>query len=107
MQLLKGHLKKDEVNNSVKYIDITHGSCKAYVRCDIAEATQSIVQKSYEGRYLTVLKDNDEKSYWDRIVRDQEEKLNRKGRVKQREHDDKLLKRAKKKLGKCIKFDKD
>ncbi|CAL1675530.1 unnamed protein product [Lasius platythorax] len=93
-------------NNSVKYIDITHGSCEAYVRCDTAEAAQSIVQKSYEGRYLTILKDDDEKSYWDKIARDREEKLNRKGRVKQRGRD-KLLKRAEKKLGKCIKFDQD
>lgn len=43
-------------NNSVKYIDVTHGSCEAYVRCDTAEAAQSLVQKNYEGRCLTILK---------------------------------------------------
>lgn len=43
-------------NNYVKYIDVTHGSCEAYVRCDTAEAAQSFVQKSYEGRCLTILK---------------------------------------------------
>lgn len=93
-------------NNSVKYIDVTHGSCEAYIRCDTAEAAQSFVQKSYEGKCLTILKDDDEKSYWDKIARDREEKLNRKGKVKQRGRD-KLLKRAEKKLGKCIKFDQD
>lgn len=120
-------------NNSVKYIDVTHGSCEAHIRCDTAEAAQSFVQKSYEGKCLTILKgkyilrsysnihthnifnvwvlcanflDDDEKSYWDKIARDREEKLNRKGKVKQRGRD-KLLKRAEKKLGKCIKFDQD
>lgn len=42
-------------NNSVKYIDVTADSCEAYVRCDTAEAAQTFVQKSYEGRRLTVL----------------------------------------------------
>lgn len=93
-------------NNSVKYIDVTHSSCEAYIRCDTAEAAQLFVQKSYEGRILTILKDDDEKLYWDKIARDREEQLNRKGKVKQRGRD-KLLKRAEKKLGKCIKFDQD
>lgn len=93
-------------NNSVKYIDVTHGSCEAYIRCDTAEAAESFVQKSYEGRCLIVLKDDDEKSYWDKIAKDRELKLNKKGRIKQRGRD-KLLKRAEKKLGKCIKFDQD
>jgi len=43
-------------NNSIKYIDVTHGSCEAYVRCDTAEAAQSFSQKDYEGRRLMVLK---------------------------------------------------
>lgn len=43
-------------NNSVKYIDVTHGSCEAYIRCDTTEAAQSLVQKNYEGRCLTILK---------------------------------------------------
>lgn len=43
-------------NNSVKYIDVTKGSCEAYIRCDTAEAAQSFVtQKSNEGKRLTVL----------------------------------------------------
>lgn len=43
-------------NNSVKYIDITNGSCEAYVRCDTVEAAQLFVQGSYDGRRLTILK---------------------------------------------------
>lgn len=50
--------------------------------------------------------DDEEKSYWDKIARDRKEKLSAKQRVKQRGRD-KLLKRAEKKLGKCIKFDQD
>jgi len=42
-------------NNSVKYIDVTADSCEAYVRCDTAEAAQTLTQKSCEGRHLTVL----------------------------------------------------
>lgn len=44
-----------KANSSMKYIDIKAKSCKAYVRCDTAEAAQTFVQKSYEGRRLTVL----------------------------------------------------
>jgi len=43
-------------NNSVKYIDITDGSCEAYIRCDTTEAAQLFVQNSYDGRRLTILK---------------------------------------------------
>jgi La-related protein 7 len=113
-------------NNSVKYIDITDGSCEAYIRCDTTEAAQLFVQKSYDGRRLTILKgkyflqlppmfliiyvnkfsDDEEKLYWDKIARDREEKLSTKRRVKQRGRD-KLLKKAEKELGKCIKFDQD
>ncbi|EZA52284.1 La-related protein [Ooceraea biroi] len=93
-------------NNSVKYIDVTDGSCEAYVRCDTAEAAQSFAQKSYEGRRSTILKGDEEKLYWDKIARDREEKLNTKQRVKQRGRV-KLLKKAEKELGKCIKFDQD
>lgn len=49
--------------------------------------------------------DDDEMAYWDKIARDREEQLNRKGKVQRGR--DKLLKRAEKKLGKCIKFDQD
>lgn len=43
-------------NNSVKYIDVTNGSCEAYVRCDTVEAAELFVQKSYDGKRLTILK---------------------------------------------------
>ncbi|XP_014470660.1 PREDICTED: la-related protein 7 [Dinoponera quadriceps] len=101
LQSFKMDLKGD---NCVKYIDVTHGSCEAYVRCDTAEAAQSFVQKSYEGRHLTILKDDEEKLYWNKIEQDRQEKLHNKKRFKQRGRD-KLLKRAEKELGKCIKFD--
>lgn len=43
-------------SNCVKYVDVTHGSCEAYVRCDTTEAARSLVQESYEGKRLTILK---------------------------------------------------
>lgn len=42
--------------------------------------------------------------YWNKILQDREEKLNKKVRVKQRGRS-KLLKKAEKELGKHIKFD--
>lgn len=42
-------------NNSVKYVDVTAGSCEAFIRCDTAEAAQTFAQKSYKGRRLAVL----------------------------------------------------
>lgn len=49
---------------------------------------------------------DEEKLYWNKISSDRMEKLSKKKRVKQRGRD-KLLKRAEKELGKCIKFDQD
>jgi len=49
---------------------------------------------------------DEEKLYWDKIAEDRMEKLSKKKRFKQRGRD-KLLKRAEKELGKCIKFDQD
>ncbi|XP_024873267.1 la-related protein 7-like [Temnothorax curvispinosus] len=103
LQNFKMELKE---NNSVKYIDVTADSCEAYVRFETAEAAQTFVQKSYEGRRLTVLEGDEEKLYWDKISEDRTEQLSKKKRVKQRGRD-KLLKRAEKELGKCIKFDQD
>lgn len=50
-------------NNSIKYIDVTHGSCEAYVRCDTSEAAQSFAQKNCEGRRFVVLQGKYLKSY--------------------------------------------
>ncbi|EGI67069.1 PREDICTED: uncharacterized protein LOC105144452 [Acromyrmex echinatior] len=93
-------------NNSVKYVDVIVDSCEAYIRCDTAEAAQTFAQQNYEGRHLTILEGDEEKLYWDKIAEDRMEKLSKKKRVKQRGRD-KLLKRAEKELGKCIKFDQD
>ncbi|XP_018307517.1 la-related protein 7 isoform X2 [Mycetomoellerius zeteki] len=93
-------------NNSIKYVDVIADSCEVYVRCDTAEAAQTFAQQSYEGGHLTILEGDEEKLYWDKIVEDRMEKLSKKKRVKQRGRD-KLLKRAEKELGKCIKFDQD
>ncbi|CAL7952130.1 unnamed protein product [Xylocopa violacea] len=92
-------------NSSVKYIDVDDGSYLAYVRCDTNEAAQTFIQKSNEERLMTILEGEEEKMYWDKILSDREEKLNKKVKVKQRGRN-KLLKKAEKELGKHIKFDK-
>ncbi|XP_015184861.1 PREDICTED: la-related protein 7 [Polistes dominula] len=91
-------------NNSVKYIDVSEGASEAYVRCDTPESAQSFVQKSNTENNMVILKDEDERIYWDKILRDREEKLGKKVRVKQRGRS-KLLKKAEKELGKHIIFD--
>ncbi|XP_012532487.2 la-related protein 7 [Monomorium pharaonis] len=93
-------------DTSVKYIDVTADSFEAYVRFDSAEAAQVFTHKSYEGKRFTVLEGDEEKIYWEKIAKDRMEKLSRKGKVNQRGRT-KLLKRAEKELGKCIKFDQD
>ncbi|XP_011499441.1 PREDICTED: la-related protein 7 [Ceratosolen solmsi marchali] len=91
-------------NSNIKYIDIKEGAHEAFIRCDSSEATATLVQKSNETKHFTVLTGDEEKSYWDKIVKDREEKIGNKIRVKQRGRN-KLLKKAEKELGKHIKFD--
>ncbi|XP_029045172.1 la-related protein 7-like [Osmia bicornis bicornis] len=91
-------------NNSVKYIDVENGSYIAYVRCDTSEAAQTFTQKSDKERNMAVLEGEEEKMYWDKILRDREEKLSKTVKIKQRGRN-KLLKKAEKELGKHIKFD--
>lgn len=98
---LKMELKN---NSSVKYIDVEDGSCFAYVRCDTSEAAQAFIQKSDEERNMRILEGEEEKTYWDKISHDREEKLSKKVKIKQRGRN-KLLKKAEKELGKHIKFD--
>ncbi|XP_014616882.1 PREDICTED: la-related protein 7 [Polistes canadensis] len=98
---LKAELKG---NNSIKYIDVSEGASEVYVRCDTPESAQSFVQKSNKENNMVVLKDDDERIYWDKILQDREEKLGKKVRVKQRGRS-KLLKKAEKELGKHIIFD--
>lgn len=90
--------------NGVKYIDIDEGSYQAYVRCDTAETAHALAQKTTQEKQMTILNDEEERMYWNKIEQDREEKLNKKVRVKQRGRD-KLLKKAEKELGKHIKFD--
>ncbi|KAK2579111.1 hypothetical protein KPH14_001282 [Odynerus spinipes] len=98
-------LKMELKNNScIKYIDVSESASEAYVRCDTPESAQSFVKKSNEEQNMTILKDEDEHTYWNKILQDREEKLRKKIRVKQRGRS-KLLKKAEKELGKHIKFD--
>lgn len=42
-------------DNCISYIDVTHGSCEAYIRCDTTETAQAFVQKNFEGKRLIIL----------------------------------------------------
>nr|XP_050865493.1 la-related protein 7 [Vespula vulgaris]XP_050865503.1 la-related protein 7 [Vespula vulgaris] len=98
---LKAELKG---NNNIKYIDVSESANEVYVRCDTPESAQSFIQKSNKEKNMIILKDEDERIYWNKILQDREEKLSKKVRVKQRGRS-KLLKKAEKELGKHIKFD--
>lgn len=100
----KGLKMELKTNSSVKYIDVEDGSCHAYIRCDTSENAQAFTQKSNEERHMTILEGEEEKMYWNKILHDREEKINKKVKVKQRGRN-KLLKKAEKELGKHIKFD--
>lgn len=91
-------------NSSIKYIDVSEGGSEVYVRHDTPESAKSFVQKSNETQNMTILKDEEERIYWKKILQDREEKLGKKIKVKQRGRS-KLLKKAEKELGKHIKFD--
>ncbi|XP_047368970.1 la-related protein 7 [Vespa velutina] len=98
---LKAELKG---NNNIKYIDVSESANEVYVRCDTSESAQFFIQKSNKEKNMIILKDEDERIYWNKILQDREEKLSKKVRVKQRGRS-KLLKKAEKELGKHIKFD--
>ncbi|XP_046838555.1 la-related protein 7 [Vespa crabro] len=98
---LKAELKG---NNNIKYIDVSESANEVYVRCDTSESAQFFIQKSNKEKNMVILKDEDERIYWNKILQDREEKLSKKIRVKQRGRS-KLLKKAEKELGKHIKFD--
>lgn len=72
------------------------GQCD-YLRAPYKDYVRSVI-------YVSIFLDNEEKLYWNKIEQDRKEKLHDKKRFKQRGRD-KLLKRAEKELGKCIKFD--
>ncbi|XP_034944207.1 la-related protein 7 [Chelonus insularis] len=97
---------KNELRNEpgVQYIDVRDGYTCAYVRCDTAEASENFVKKYADDKTVNILQGEEEKAYWDKMMKDREEKLTKKDRVKQRGRD-KLLKKAEKELGKHIKFD--
>ncbi|XP_058788956.1 la-related protein 7 [Phymastichus coffea] len=100
----KGFKEEFRNNNHVKYIDVKEGSNKAFIRCDSSQSAREISEKTTNERQFIVLTGEEDKSYWDKITRDREEKIGKKVRVKQRGRD-KLLKKAEKELGKHIKFD--
>lgn len=113
----------------VKYIDIDESSFQGYIRCDTTENAKLVLQKSNDEKRMTILEGNprynrliayeipkecyiicnilsgdEEQVYWDKMLKDRQDKFNKKIKVKQRGRD-KLLKKAEKVLGKHIKFD--
>nr|CAD7586797.1 unnamed protein product [Timema genevievae] len=88
---------------AVVYVDVSSGSCEAYLRCMSSEAATKLVQDK-PWNNIDILQGEEEKSYWDKITKDRKEKFrgNIKSKLRGR---DKLIKRAEKALGKHIKLE--
>ncbi|XP_046393000.1 la-related protein 7 isoform X2 [Ischnura elegans] len=99
---------KEEVKNlpksdSVAYIDVKDAASAAYIRCHSAEAAKELIKDiPWEDR--SVLEGSEEKEYWDKIMKDRAEKIDKKIRVNQRGRD-KILRKAENLMGKHLRYD--
>ncbi|XP_075217123.1 la related protein 7 [Lycorma delicatula] len=86
----------------IKYIDVKEGSITAYLRFPTSSAAEKCVESGHWANAF-VIEGNEEKSYWNKIVQEREEKLS-KGRLIKKGRD-KLLKKAEEMHVKHIWFD--
>lgn len=89
----------------VKYTDLKEADMEAFVRVDKPSSANQLVKEYNSAEYgAQILSGETEKSYWDKIKRDREDKLNKKVKVEK-----KLRGRTKlmRKVNTHIKFDED
>uniref|UniRef100_A0A8D8A297 La-related protein 7 n=1 Tax=Culex pipiens TaxID=7175 RepID=A0A8D8A297_CULPI len=86
----------------VKYIDLKEGDSQAFVRVDKPCSANALVKEYSMAEYSAqILSGETEKSYWDKIKGDREDKLNKKVKVEKVRGRSKLMK----KVNTHIKFD--
>lgn len=79
----------------VKYIDLKEGDMEAFVRVDkVGSANQLVKEYSTAEHSAQILSGETEKSYWDKIKQDREDKLNKKVKVERLRGRTKLLKKV-------------
>lgn len=70
----------------VKYIDIKEGAIEAFLRLDTSNAAETFAKDFSSAEHVcSVLLGKDEKSYWDKIKQDREDKLLKKVKIKPKE----------------------
>ncbi|XP_069680671.1 la-related protein 7 [Periplaneta americana] len=89
--------------SDVAYIDIVKGASEGFFRCATPTAAEHLVGNA-PWQHAEILKGEAESQYWDKMMKDREEKLSNHVRVKQRGRD-KIMSRAERELGKHIRFD--
>ncbi|XP_058453279.1 la-related protein 7 [Malaya genurostris] len=88
----------------VKYIDLKEGDMETFVRVDKPSSANQLVKEYGMAEYSAqILSGENEKTYWDKIKRDREEKLNKKVKVEKLRGRTKLMK----KVNTHIKFEDD
>ncbi|XP_025199852.1 la-related protein 7 [Melanaphis sacchari] len=101
-KIFKAEAKTD---SRVKFVDVIHNS-EAYIRCDCQETAIKIAE---ENRWpqTRLLKDEEEKLYWDKILRDREIKCAKQKETKKPRGREKLIKKAEKRLAQHVTFNQE
>jgi len=112
-----------KTDSRVKFVDVVHNS-EAYVRCDCQETAINIAKENrwpqtriLKGKYLlniSIIKTNilftigeEEKLYWDKILRDREMKCVKQKETKKPRGREKLIKKAEKRLAQHVTFNEE
>ncbi|VVC43542.1 La protein, RNA-binding domain,La-type HTH domain,LARP7, RNA recognition motif 1,Lupus La [Cinara cedri] len=98
-KIFKAEAKTD---SNVKFVDVVN-NCEAYIRCDCQESAQKIAE---ENRWpqTTLLKGEEEKLYWEKILRDREIKFTIQKNTKKPRGRLKLINKAEKRLAQHVTF---
>ncbi|XP_060841502.1 la-related protein 7 [Rhopalosiphum padi] len=101
-KIFKAEAKTD---SRIKFVDVVHNS-EAYVRCDCQETAIKIAE---ENRWpqTRLLKGEEEKLYWDKILRDRETKCAKQKETKKPRGREKLIKKAEKRLAQHVTFNQE
>ncbi|KAJ8949990.1 hypothetical protein NQ318_002400 [Aromia moschata] len=104
LKKLKNDIKA--TSSDVKYVDIpiSAGGEQVYVRFSNCESAKEFCRQEFVGE-RTVLENEDEKSYWDKIQNDRTTKFTKS--VKKQRGRDKLLRKAEKERAKHIRFEEE
>uniref|UniRef100_A0A182LYR1 Uncharacterized protein n=1 Tax=Anopheles culicifacies TaxID=139723 RepID=A0A182LYR1_9DIPT len=88
----------------VKYIDIKEGTFEAFVRVDKPASANALVREYNSAEYSAhVLSGEQEEQYWDKMMRDREDKLNKRVKTERIRGRTKLIR----KINNHIKFEDD